>query len=54
MTDPVGFAFLWTGIVAAVSLIVVVLLAFLLAAPAGMLVARLFKRAQAPGPGQPA
>jgi hypothetical protein len=42
--DPIVFAFLWQGIVAAVAVIVMALLAFLLAAPAGMLVTRLLRR----------
>lgn len=41
--DPVGYSFLWIGIFAAVSLILSVILAFVLAAPAGILIGRLFK-----------
>jgi ABC-type glycerol-3-phosphate transport system permease component len=42
--DPIVFAFLWIGIVAVVGLAIGAILAFLLAAPAGVLIARLFKR----------
>lgn len=47
-TDPVGYAFLWTGIWALVGLILSAVLAFLLAAPLGVLIGRLFKRVQKP------
>jgi hypothetical protein len=40
--DPIVFAFLWVGIAAAVAVVLMALLAFLLAAPAGVVVARLF------------
>ena len=42
--DPITFAFLWIGILSAIGLIVIVILSFALAAPAGVLVARLLKR----------
>jgi hypothetical protein len=42
--DPVGYAFLWMGTLAGIGLIIAMVLAFLLAAPAGVLVARLLKR----------
>ena len=42
MEDPVNFGFLWIGIVAALGLILAGVLAFLLAAPAGVLIAKLF------------
>lgn len=42
--DPVGYAFMWTGIVSAIGLIVAGVLAFALAAPVGVLIARLFKQ----------
>jgi hypothetical protein len=42
--DPIAFAFLWIGIVAVIGLTIGAILAFLLAAPAGVLIARLFKR----------
>ena len=45
-TDPVGYAFLWIGVFALVGLIVSGILAFLLAAPLGVLIGRLFKRTQ--------
>jgi hypothetical protein len=44
--DPVGYAFLWVGIFALIGLIVSVGLAFLFAAPIGVLVGRLFNRSQ--------
>ena len=40
--DPVGYAFLWVGIFAAIGLVISGLLAFILAAPAGMLISKLF------------
>ena len=42
--DPVGFAFLWIGIIAGIGLILAGILAFVFAAPAGVLIARLFNR----------
>ena len=41
--DPILFAFLWEGIAAVVAVIIMAVLAFLLAAPAGVLAARLFR-----------
>jgi ABC-type glycerol-3-phosphate transport system permease component len=46
--DPVMFAFLWIGFMAAIALILVAVLAFALAAPAGVLIARLL-RSSKPG-----
>lgn len=42
--DPVVYAFLWVGIVAIIGLGIAALLAFLLAAPAGVLIARVLDR----------
>jgi len=42
--DPVGFAFLWIGIVTGIGLILTGVLAFVFAAPAGALVAGLVNR----------
>ncbi|MCI0556628.1 MAG: hypothetical protein L0287_37275 [Anaerolineae bacterium] len=42
--DPVGYAFLWIGIVTVVGLILTGVLAFVFAAPAGALVAGLVNR----------
>lgn len=42
--DPVGFAFLWIGIVTVVGLILTGVLAFVFAAPAGVLIAGLVNR----------
>jgi len=43
-TDPVAFAFIWIGIIAAVGLILTGILAFLFAAPAGVFIARFLNR----------
>lgn len=42
--DPVTYAFIWIGIVTGISLLLAALLAFVFAAPAGVLMARLFRR----------
>lgn len=42
--DPVLYAFLWTGIMAVIGLVIAALLAFALAAPAGALIARVLDR----------
>ncbi len=44
--DPILYAFLWMGIFAAIGLVIAALLAFLLAAPAGILISRLLRRGQ--------
>ena len=47
--DPVGYSFLWIGIITIIGLILSGVLAFVLAAPAGVLIAKLFgklKKAQ--------
>jgi len=44
MEDPVGFAFLWIGIIAVIGLILSGVFAFVLAAPAGVLIAGLVNR----------
>lgn len=41
--DPILFAFLWEGIAAAAAVLVMAVLAFALAAPAGVLVSRLLR-----------
>jgi hypothetical protein len=46
--DPVGYAFLWMGIFAAIGLLFSVVLAFVLAAPAGVLIARFLNRNKKP------
>jgi hypothetical protein len=46
--DPVGYAFLWIGVFVLVGLIVTGGLAFLLAAPAGVLISKLFNRVKKP------
>lgn len=42
--DPVAYAFIWLGGMAVIGLVISALLAFALAAPAGVLIGRLFKR----------
>lgn len=42
--DPVAYAFIWIGILAGIGLIMAGILAFAFAAPAGILIARLFNR----------
>jgi hypothetical protein len=44
MEDPVGYAFLWIGIFIVIGLVVSGILAFVLAAPAGVLIARVLDR----------
>lgn len=44
--DLVGYSFLWVGFFAASGLIVSAVLAFLFAAPIGILIGRVFKRSQ--------
>jgi Na+-transporting methylmalonyl-CoA/oxaloacetate decarboxylase beta subunit len=46
--DPVGFAFLWIGIIAGIGIILAGILAFVFAAPAGILIARLFSKLKKP------
>ncbi len=44
MEDPVGFAFLWTGIVTGIGLLLTGILAFVFAAPIGVLVTTLLNK----------
>lgn len=44
--DPVLFAFLWMGIITVIGLVIAALFAFVLAAPAGILIARALDRRQ--------
>lgn len=44
--DPVLYAFVWIGIIALIGLVIAALLAFALAAPLGVLVAKLLNRRQ--------
>jgi hypothetical protein len=46
--DPVTFAFIWIGIISGIGLVFAALLAFVFAAPAGVLVARVIKRNKKP------
>lgn len=43
-TDPVAYAFIWIGIIAAIGFVLTGILALVFAAPAGVLIARLFNR----------
>lgn len=47
-TDPILFAFLWEAVAAVAALVVMAILAFALAAPAGVLANRLFKKRGTP------
>lgn len=49
MEDPVGYAFLWIGIIAVIGLALSAILAFVLAAPAGVLIAKLLNRIKKTG-----
>ena len=42
--DPVLYAFIWMGIIAVIGLVIAAVLAFALAVPAGVLIARLLNR----------
>lgn len=44
--DPVLYGFLWIGIIAVIGLVIAALLAFTLAAPAGVLITKLLNRRQ--------
>lgn len=46
--DPVAYAFIWIGIIAGIGLILSAILAFVFAAPAGVLIARLINRNRKP------
>lgn len=46
--DPVAFAFIWIGILAAVGLVIAIILSILFAAPAGVFIGRLFNRSSSP------
>lgn len=42
--DPVGYAFLWIGVFVVIGLVLTSILAFVLAAPAGVLISKLLNR----------
>jgi ABC-type glycerol-3-phosphate transport system permease component len=44
--DPVLYAFIWMGIIALIGLVIAALLAFVFAAPAGVLISRLLNRSK--------
>jgi ABC-type glycerol-3-phosphate transport system permease component len=46
-TDPIVYAFLWDGIFALVGIIIIIVLSFVLAAPAGALIAKFSNRNKA-------
>ena len=46
--DPVAYAFIWIGIIAGIGLILAGILAFVFAAPAGVLITRLIDRNKKP------
>ncbi len=46
-TDPIEWGLIWLGIIAAAALVISVILGFVLAAPAGLLVARFLNRTKA-------
>jgi hypothetical protein len=48
--DPVAYSFIWEGIAALIAALATALLAFVLAAPAGILIGRLFKPHPAAAP----
>ena len=48
MEDPVGYAFIWIGIIALIGLVLSGILAFVLAAPAGMLITKWMNRNKKP------
>lgn len=47
--DPVVYAFIWIGVLAAIGLIIAAILSFALAAPAGVLIGRLFNKSKTSG-----
>ncbi len=47
-TDPVGYAFLWIGAFALLGLLVSAILAFLFAAPIGIIIGKLLNRSKQP------
>lgn len=50
--DPVSYAFIWIGILAVIGLVLAGVLAFAFAAPAGVLIAKLFNRIKKPNMAQ--
>ena len=52
MEDPVGYAFIWIGIIVAIGLVISGVLAFVLAAPAGVLITKLVNRIRKPNPAE--
>ena len=52
MEDPVGYAFIWMGVIAVIGLSLSAVLAFVLAAPAGVLITKFINRLKKPNPTQ--
>ncbi|HAV76461.1 MAG TPA: hypothetical protein DCX53_03810 [Anaerolineae bacterium] len=50
--DPVAYAFIWMGILAVIGVVIAGLLAFVFAAPAGILIAKLINRMKKPNVAQ--
>jgi len=48
MEDPISYAFIWIGIIAVIGLVLSGVLAFILAAPAGVLIAKFINRIRKP------
>ena len=44
--DPIGYAFMWIGLLAVIGLVLTGILAFVFAAPAGVLISRFLNRAK--------
>ncbi len=47
LNDPVGYAFLWSGIIVGVGILLSLIISFLIAAPAGALIGRLLGKIKA-------
>ena len=47
--DPIGYSFLWEGIIVAAGLVLSIVISFLIAAPAGALIGRLLQRLRTSG-----
>ncbi len=52
MEDPVGYAFIWIGIISGIGLVLSGVLAFVLAAPAGVLISKVLNRIRKPNSSQ--
>ena len=52
MEDPISYAFIWIGVIAVIGLVLSAVLAFVLAAPAGVLITKFINRMKKPNPTQ--